>query len=458
MHRFHLVILLLMLSLATGCSLLGGRADREAAALDESARNALRDDLRSTANQIEAVLEESGSRLRGQKLTRAQRESAALGKPRIAAAFREEFGRADETTALLGAWGLSMRMAHYLATGEGKTLYGAGQPEALRAAREIESALDGIAARHLDPAKIASTRSTLETTARANPMKGVYEIPAITESAAELIPMEVLSTLTRIPFLPFRAVRGITDTATSVRDFNRTAERFSDIVEDLPRETRWQSELLLLRLESSDVVTSAVASIDETARNTTRYAEVAERLPESVGEAVRQAVREAAEEMARQPELREGLREVTTAAEALRTAVSEARATLAEAKPLLDQVNDIGKTWEGTATEARGLLQIVDEMDRRSGPPKPDSKPFNILEYKQTSDSVRETLSEAGTVLRDAETLASRAEPPPVLGHAAAEARAVIDHLFWRAVQLLVLAGIVAVAVGLLWRRGRKGE
>ena len=81
---------------------------------------------------------------------------------------------------------------------------------------------------------------------------------------------------------PFRALGGVSEGAVAIREFNDTAIRFSTVVEGLPDQIRWQSELLLFDLESRDATVRALAAGEALAESANRMTAAVDALPDNV--------------------------------------------------------------------------------------------------------------------------------------------------------------------------------
>ena len=116
---------------------------------------------------------------------------------------------------------------------------------------------------------------------------------------------------------PFRAIEGVDRTASAVNRFTDTAERFSDIVSELPESSRWQLQLLLYDLEETDMTKSFLASIAQFSESSSRLSKSVEELPKQLREALSQFTEETDEKQ-------ENLRKTLEQAEKTTLAINNA--------------------------------------------------------------------------------------------------------------------------------------
>jgi hypothetical protein len=75
----------------------------------------------------------------------------------------------------------------------------------------------------------------------------------------------------------------VTDTAQAINNFNETARAFTQTVNELPHQTRWELELLLYDTEELESVERALAAAESFATGAERISEAAETLPKVLG-------------------------------------------------------------------------------------------------------------------------------------------------------------------------------
>jgi hypothetical protein len=207
--------------------------------------------------------------------------------------------------------------------------------------------------------------------------------------------------------VPFRALSGVTDTAQALNAFNETARAFTETVDELPHQTRWELELLLYDAEELDSLERALAAGEAVALAADRISAVAENLPEELGAELTLRIQEAR----------------ATIAE-LNDALTRAEGLTGPLVHVADRVGDASAQWTALLTEMRAGA---------GG----DGRPFDIREYEATA--VR--IADAGLELRG---LVS-----DLKGLDAAASRSLLDAAAWRAALLIgvFFVGLIAYRV-----------
>jgi hypothetical protein len=198
--------------------------------------------------------------------------------------------------------------------------------------------------------------------------------------------------------------------AEAIHDFNETALRLSQIVESLPQQMRWQTELLLYNAETRESTITALAAMESFAESASQLAAVAERLPVDLEAVLGNS----------QGALAEANRTLLTA----RELIEPLRATA-------EQVVLAGNSWGA-------VLQS-------DGEPDPDARPFDIREYEAAARGIGEAAAELSglatqiAVLVETQRLESTLSGvDSAVSRVESGGRGVVDHAAWRGLQLLL--------------------
>jgi hypothetical protein len=375
----------------------------------------------------------------------------------------------DPQVAFTDVWALCVQQRQYLESAAFANRAGEHADRLVAAARRIETEIETIGAGFLKPEELARAKADVAAFAKQYPIQEGFARAAPLPSAAPSSAASRLSWVTSIPMAPFRFVAGIDEGAAAIRHFSAVAERFSRRVDALPQETLWEAQLLLLDLEQRPAIQKTVASIESAAETGTslaasadRFARTAENLPAEVRKEVDAAF--AALE-SRQSELRATIDEV-------RKALADARDVAEKADVVVRDAKTTGEGFEGTAKAVgeasrsleaavqayKEMMQTVHPRDAAEAPPGPDEKPFDVLDWKKTAESVGAAAAELRGALVEFQRTA---KDEAVVERASAAARAAreqaeeaIDHAFVRALQLVGV--IAAVFVLLRFLPGRR--
>lgn len=388
----------------------------------------------------------------------------------------------DPQVAFIDVWVLCVQQREFFATQSFSQRFGDRAKPLIDAARNLESEIAAIGAGFLRPAELARARESVEAFARQFPIRDGFARAAPLPSTAGTTATQQLTWLTTIPMAPFRFVTGIDEGAAAVRHFASVADRFSRRIDVLPQETLWEVQLLLHDLEQQSAVQRTVASVESAARTGESVAATAREFQTTaanLAETVRALpadVRKEADTLlaaidARQTELRATIAEVRKAVADTRELTDRAGAVVADAKAAGAGFDATAKSTADAARALEGAIGAYRTMMLEVHPPKPAgsratdpadpaAKRFDVMEWKQTADSITAAVAELRRALADVEEASKSdhlgARAADAASAARAEAEAVIDHAFVRALQLA--AAIAALVLILRLARPRRPQ
>ena len=250
---------------------------------------------------------------------------------------RDAINQDDPVHALLDVWALCLRMHHYFHDGDGQALFGDHQKVAREAADRALEAVEQVAATILSVDMLDRARQAVDELAVQFPLRGEFSgSPVRTVVQRPDHGADVLAAIVTAPFAPFRAVEGIDRGAAAIRGFTAVAARMNETIHDLPELTRLQAELLLLEFETLESTQSALAAFTEFAQASGRFSAAVERLPEDLR------------------------RELTAATEDLDRRQAGLQQTLAEAREVVDRINEgLRRADESAAAVERTAAQTA---------------------------------------------------------------------------------------------------
>lgn len=337
------------------------------------------------------------------------------------------------------AYGASLAVAIsqriYLTEGDGRDIFAEHQAEAVKAARDAEVLIRTIGSSFLSEKAAARLDTQTEALVRRRPIVGRdFSVPAVAPTRTHADEGGV-AWLLQVPMAPFKALSGVSDGAAAIREFNDTAIRFAAVVEGLPEQIRWQTELLVFDLETSAAIR--------------RSLEAAESL--SVSASV------ASEAMARLPADLEAMlaRSDGTLAE-VNVTLTQARELMVPLQSAIANFRDAGLAWNEVIHGGDGAAAAADAA--------PTGRPFDIREWegplKETSVAAIELRKLAVELRELGGSLEAEESTIGVLRAAdrvESGARDVVDHAAWRSFQVgLALFGLFVVYRLLSWWLGRK--
>lgn len=465
-----LTTLVLLVAMGSGCGTIRPsqqpeslRANGPAVANDAEA---LAVELIGFQLYIHQQLQEVFRELDGRDLSSDQRRALEDWRTRLPSRFDQAFTEEYAADALARAWLLAKRLDNHLAdSGAGARRFGDHQNIPRQAIRNISSEAERISHKHLSREEHERAREEIAELARRNPIRNT-----ISEDPIQFIGTELRSSLgflTSVPLIPFRTVEGITRGAGGITDLPSSIQEMARVIDRLPENTRAQSEQLYATIERSDMATTTIMSLERLTLVSERLATITETLPPLLerlpGEISGELIRTLEETGPAQEQLRDTLREA-------RETFREGRETLQAAEALSGQTTGTLEALEGasdsidkTVNSITDLMTIIAGM-RSDEPRDPDTPRFNINDYTESlreltmaSADLRETLLTVEAIagrddLIDRRTAAVRTETDIFLESQFLRASELIDRIFLRAAQLLVLVFALGLILYLLKR------
>ncbi len=379
------VVLLAGLALAVGAgceqknrrTIGGGFAPRSG----QVSKADVRDQIDSFAEFFKAMLKHTADELNARLKSRRIEKTTLLMEARMLEGLHAALDEDDALVAFIETWALCIRFRLYLEQGEGSALFGEHQQAAVEGARRLEAEIERIGHIFLKDSVLEATRKNIVEFAGANPMRGTFSnVVAQATKAWEGRQNPFLGVL-RIPMSPFRAMEGVDQAAQAVHRFGDTAERFSDVVRDLPESARWQLQLLLYDLEETEMTKSFLDSLAEFSGSSARLADTAEKLPQRLGEEMTGFVEQLDRKQA-------NLHKTLDQAEKTTLAVSDALEKMEKVAGAMNSLaKDVTETANAWQVAGQTTAQLVAEIDKMQQRPK-KGPPFDIKQYQKTLEQV----------------------------------------------------------------------
>lgn len=437
-----------------------------------------KEDLRNALDQydefFEATIKQATTQIDEGMPDPNTRKAALLWKVRMIPANDAALKEADAIKAFLECWTLAVRMTQYFEKGDGRGLFGERQRIATEAARKIEADIEHVGTTFLPADRLDKAREDVQTFAAAHPMRDMFSETVVRAPVAKDNEPNPFASILNVPLAPFRVAEGIDQGAGAIRGFSNVADRFTDIVQELPESIRWQLQLLLLDLGQNDVVLSLLASMAEFSSSTSRLANTAEKMPEELRQ---QASKLLADIDAKQAGIQATLDRADKTAATVERALSRVDVVAASIDRTGLSVAEAGRAWEATA---RQIGQTVDDIRNEgdAGTSAPATTPtagaapattapagaFDINDYRTTADAMTVTATELRALavevrgILDSQRLSDQIHDVDgrvlgAVGQTAKQARDLSDHIAWRAVQLIVLVFVLLIAYRFLASR-----
>lgn len=359
------------------------------------------------ASGFASLVTGTSDRIRGASKLRETRRNTLLWQLRmIPLAHRAAFAP-DPQQAYVMSLALATAQHDYLATGDGRALFGAQQAIAVDAAKELEQEVLELGSAFLSAGQIARLQKQVDELVAQHPIQGVFTADTLVTGLSESTAGGGFGWIVDLPMVPFRALSGVSDTAQAVSDFNETARAFTQTVNELPHQTRWELELLLYDAEELESVERALAAAESFATGADRISEAAETLPNLLG-----------------AELAGRLEEARATIQELDAALARAEGLSGPLVHVADRVGEASAQWTAMLTEMRA----GDDGDGR---------PFDVREYEATAVRIAEATQDLRGLVGELKGL----DP--------AASRSLLDAAVWRAALLILVffAGLIAYRV-----------
>ena len=386
----------------------------------------LRADLGFFADRYSSAVIDAADRIARLSSDREVRKATVLWKLRLLSVMHELAFLDDPQEAFASVLTLTIATRRYLETGEGASVFGEHQSIALEALRELEEEALRIGRNFVEPEQLARVAAELDDVAREHPVRGVdFSARRLRGAVAAMGERGTLGAVLHSPLVPFRALEGVSSGAAAIREFNSTAEEFAQIVFSLPRQLRWETQLLLYDIEDRDTVVQALAAFERVAASADRMAGAADRLPDDV-----------------------------------RMVLGETEPAFAAANEVLATARELLDPLQATAEQLRLASASWQEILAGDAAPDPEARPFDVREWERTFGELATAATDLRALTRELQTAVDAEHLGQALGaitatidDAEARARAVVDLAAWRALQLLLAAFVLFGVYRLFSRR-----
>jgi hypothetical protein len=217
-------------------------------------------------------------------------------------------------------------------------------------------------------------------------------------------------------------------TTAAIEETRNTAERAMYYTQRMPTLLNWQLELLTYELAVQPETKQLLTNSARFVQSTEVFAKTAEELPKVISREREAAIKQVLEGLV--PEEK------------------KAREILADARALASETRETLKAGNATADSLNATIKTLDEFVRSVTPTNRDSstnRPFDVLDYATTARDVGNAAKDVNALLLSVEKNSARLAE--VRQQTAADAKAVVDHAFRRALMLLLgLVGAVLFA------------
>ncbi len=415
----------------------------------------------------------TASEIAARSADRKVRENALRMKITTSYAFQAIVRQTDPRLLCLQTWLALVQARQNVTQGALQSRFGDQQQLIVDISKRLEQDFIDIALRHFEPSLIERMKPKIEDLASRRPMTAHMAEPyvaATPQSAASEFKQfsEVLS----VPLATFSGLRGIGDTPSAINRIGDEASEFTDMVRHLPERARWEVELLLLEVES----TETLAGIRRNSGTIVETLEAARRDLETLpAKASKEMERVLASAEKIQPELRATLEETRKATGEISNSLQKANDVAESLGKTARELTATAAAWDSAAKSIKETVVVIDDFGKDDPEKEPSpGPPLTIRDYtdfalkidvaaKQLRDLLMELkapLPADSTLKQTIETAGSTAGSS--VAQAVKSGEDLIYAATWRVLGIVVVAFLVALAyrrITMNWpRRGEGGK
>jgi len=433
-YRCCLIIMVILgilsLFLLEGCGSKGNRTIGSGVTpkAGQITKQELRDQLDKFREFYKATLRQVSNDLNERVSSTRMEKTTLQMKSRMVQGIDAMLDNDDSIVAFIETWALCTRLRMYLEEGEGSSLFGDAHGIALTGSKRLEVEIQRIGVIFLKDDVFEASRKNVTEFANNNPIKGTFSniIVYATEVQKDQ-PNPFLSVL-KIPMTPFRAIEGVDRTASAIHHFSNTAERFSDIVAEMPESTRWQMQLLMFDLEEADMTKSFLSSLEQVSKSSASLEQSVQKLPEQLREQLTIFIEDVDK---RQAALQQTLQQAEKTSLAVSDTLEKLDKTAGSIGVVVKDVNDTLRAWN-TAANTTG--EIVQEFTKDKPSQQKEVTPFKITDYRDTAEQTSQAANNIKALLVEVDDLLESRRYSSML-----------NGLLLRAAGLVVLIFVLAV-------------
>lgn len=241
---------LLALALAPACAPKTARRQTDIMAKTGVVRvsaTELRIRVNALAERMSGALEVTADRIRAETADPAVRRRALVFKIESVPAVYSAAYRADPMVAAMDTWALALQIAQYVEDGAARDAFGPQQRIAREGASALLAEADAVIERMAaQPEAFARGRARIGAWVKEHPIQSAFSSrPSLSAFMAEI----------REEYDAFAAVGAVSDTLENV------SERLNTYAMQLPKQARWQAELMLSETAGDDGIQGALGDI-----------------------------------------------------------------------------------------------------------------------------------------------------------------------------------------------------
>ncbi|MHC5052282.1 MAG: hypothetical protein ACYTGK_16940 [Planctomycetota bacterium] len=364
--------------------------------------------------------------------------------------FRQALDMPDPRAALIDLWALAIQNERFFREGYGKELFGPHHELTLRVNVDGLELIEAVAADYYTPEAYKEVEAKIREFADAHPVGDLSRRPLHISVAAE-------DDRSLTWFSRWAGIQPVTAGIDRIAD---EVDQISWLLTWLPETSRWQAKLMLLDLDRDPTIRQLVSNANTATEAIVRLEELGRELPSTIRKEITLALDEID---TRQTQVRETLKQsqdlmaevgsiVNTTQETVGT-VNETFQMQPKLLAALDNttasVTRLAEALQPTIAETRGLIADTKSDEATATPPEDKVPPAELLasiektsaELTTSTTAIRDTVTELRAILQsnDVERQLTGLNAP-------------VDHIAWRAIQVILVLVVAAVLGALVYR------
>lgn len=350
-----------------------------------------KEELKASLNKFEEFftsnIKQSASEVDRQSTDIKHHKLTLMYRARLTSALHNMLEQDDPLVAFIDVWALSVRLREYLESGQGAELFGVYQEVAVNSSKQIEGEIENIARTFLSEAVFEETRKNINSFASANPIQGTFSKTMVYATETRPDRPSPFQSVVTLPLAPFRAMEGVDRGAAAIYKFSGTADKFSEVVEELPESARWQLLLFLYELEEANMTKSFLSSLETISESSKRIAETAEKMPEQIRLETSLLLEDIDDRQANVQTTLDKTAATAKAVEELIQRTDTLSKTLVETAKSIEATAD---SWQQAAEATTETLSIFSKKE----PQEKTKDSFTINDLRAAADSITSAASE----------------------------------------------------------------
>jgi hypothetical protein len=327
--------------------------------------------------------------------------------------------RQNALVALIEAWYWTTALDIHSGSENTREVYGAGIDTLLKTTAALRQEAEALAQRALDRAKFDAMRASI--------IKAVGSGDLFTPSADDrpeildqFLSVTHLESILSLPLAPFTALNGIGRGADAVAELVKVADRGVDLAGIYPQLLSWQLQLILVDVEDRQITQQVVADLHAAAQSVASVAETAKELPTRVRQ------------------------ETVALLEQSQGAQTTAQRTLEDTQHAATALDGAARSLDQAVKSLDGFIASL--KPDPAAPPQPKGEPFRIQDYTEAAHAIEGAVKQldaaVGSLQQAATSPALTAQVKASADHLGETLQASIDHLAWRAMQVVAFAAL----------------